>query len=391
MKVFPVEDGVIIKSWCESPEEGALEQARNLARLPFAFRQVCLMPDVHQGYGMPIGGVLAAGGAVIPDAVGVDIACGVAAMKLPISEIPTDKLKKLMGYIRERIPLGFNRHKEPQDSAYMPVRTCDFTMGSSGVIEDQWDQALCQLGTLGGGNHFIEIQKGSDGYIWIMLHSGSRNLGKQVADYWNKEAVELNERWHSAVPREWQLAFLPLDSLEGEQYLDEMRFCVKFAEGNRRLMMDRIMDGVAELGIAAKSLLRIDVAHNYARMENHFGKNVMVHRKGATSAKMGEVGIIPGSQGTASYIVEGKGNLESFQSCSHGAGRRMGRKAAIRTLDLETEKARLDNQGILHSIRGNQDLDEAAGAYKDISVVMAEQSDLVDILVELHPLAVIKG
>jgi tRNA-splicing ligase RtcB len=160
MKVFPVEDGVIIKSWCESPEEGALEQARNLARLPFAFRQVCLMPDVHQGYGMPIGGVLAAGGAVIPDAVGVDIACGVAAMKLPISEIPTDKLKKLMGYIRERIPLGFNRHKEPQDSAYMPVRTCDFTMGSSGVIEDQWDQALCQLGTLGGGITLSKSRKG---------------------------------------------------------------------------------------------------------------------------------------------------------------------------------------------------------------------------------------
>lgn len=389
MKVFPVENGVIIKSWCEAPEEGALEQARNLARLPFVFRQVCLMPDVHQGYGMPIGGVLAAEGAVIPDAVGVDIGCGVAAMKLPVSEIPTDKLKKLMGYIRDRIPLGFNRHKEPQDSAYMPF--CSDSTTSSGILKSQWDQALCQLGTLGGGNHFIEIQKGSDGYIWIMLHSGSRNLGKRVADYWNKEAVALNERWHSAVPREWQLAFLPLDSVDGEQYLDEMRFCVKFAEGNRRLVMDRIMEGVADLGIAAESLLRIDVAHNYARMENHFGKNVMVHRKGATSAKLGEVGIIPGSQGTASYIVEGKGNLESFQSCSHGAGRRMGRKEAIRTLDLETEKARLDNQGILHSIRGDQDLDEAAGAYKDISVVMAEQSDLIDILVELHPLAVIKG
>jgi len=387
LKYIQVENGLIIKSWCNAPEEGALEQARNLARLPFAFRQICLMPDAHQGYGMPIGGVMAAEGAIIPNAVGVDIGCGMCAVKTSLTNIPVDAVKKILGEIRRSIPLGMNRYKEKQSVDLLPeCRSTDMP-----VVLSEFEKARAQVGTLGGGNHFIEIQKGDDNHIWIMVHSGSRNLGKQVADHYNKKAVAMNERYFKNVLKAWQLAYFPMDSSEGERYLHEMQYCVDFALANRKLMMDRISAIVLETIGNVKFEPMINIAHNYARRENHFGRDVLVHRKGATSARDGETGIIPGSQGTPSYIVRGKGNPESFTSCSHGAGRKMGRKQAERTLDLAEEKKRLDDKGIIHSIRGKGDLDEAAGAYKDIDIVMAEQADLVDILVKLEPLGVVKG
>jgi tRNA-splicing ligase RtcB len=250
---------------------------------------------------------------------------------------------------------------------------------------------LTQLGTLGGGNHFIEIQKGSDGFIWIMIHSGSRNIGFKVANYYNRLAIDLNRRWGSKIPKQWQLAFLPIDSEPGQKYISEMRYCIDFAYANRKLMMERVQAALQKYAGPVSFDPLINIAHNYAVMEYHFHKNVMVHRKGATRAQDGEIGIIPGSQGTPSYIVRGKGNPESFSSCSHGAGRRMGRKQAQRQLDLEGEQKRLDDQGVLHSIRSRRDLDEAAGAYKDIDKVIDNQLDLVEVLVELRPLAVIKG
>lgn len=240
-------------------------------------------------------------------------------------------------------------------------------------------------------NHFIEIQKGDDGHIWLMIHSGSRNLGYKVAKHYNKIAIELNEKWYSLVPKKWELAFLPLDSEEGKTYRQSMQYCIDFALANRGLMMDRVKEAVQDVISNIEFDSMINIAHNYAAMENHFGKNVMVHRKGATKATEGLIGIIPGSQGTASYIVKGKGDPDSFKSCSHGAGRIMGRNQARKELDLETEKKRLDDLGIIHSIRNKKDLDEATGAYKDISIVMANQTGLVDILVKLEPLAVIKG
>lgn len=385
MKYFQ-EDGLVIKSWCENPEDGAINQALHLAALPFAFHHICLMPDTHQGYGMPIGGVMATMGVIIPNAVGVDIGCGMCAIKTSLTEINTGTLKEIMGKVRPIIPLGMTRHKEPQDKRFMP--SAGFVEGI--VVEREYDKALCQLGTLGGGNHFIEIQKGDDGHIWIMLHSGSRNLGKQVADHYNKAAVAINEKYFSRIPKEWELAFLPLESDEGQAYLREMSYCVDFALANRKLMAERIM-GVFYKITECSFEPMINIAHNYATMENHFGKNVLVHRKGATSARKGEIGIIPGSQGTASYIVEGTGNIDSFASCSHGAGRKMGHKQAERTLNLEEEVKHLNDKGIIHSIRSAKDLDEAAGAYKDIDVVMEEQKDLVEILIKLEPLAVIKG
>lgn len=386
MKYINDDGSLVIKSWCDNPEDGALDQARNLAKLPFAFRQICLMPDVHQGYGMPIGGIMAANGVVVPNAVGVDIGCGVCAVRTSWYTIDMVTLKTILSGIRERIPLGFNKHSEPQDDKWMPMGG-----GPRTTITPEYLNAQKSLGTLGGGNHFIEIQRDDENYIWIMVHSGSRNLGKKVADYYNKLAIDINERYFSRVPKEWELAFLPLDSDDGREYLQEMQYCVDFALANRSLMMERIKECFVDIDHNIDFHPTINIAHNYARMENHFGRNVMVHRKGATSARDNETGIIPGSQGTSSYIVSGYGNPESFMSCSHGAGRAMGRKQAERTLDLMEEQKRLDDKGILHSIRGVHDLDEASGAYKDIDVVMKEQSDLVRIVRKLEPLAVIKG
>ncbi len=376
-----------IKMWLDDIEANALSQAKKMANLPFVHKHIALMPDAHCGYGMPIGGVLATEGVIIPNAVGVDIGCGMCAMRTSIKDVDSETLKKIMSQIRKLVPLGFNWHKEKQDDKYMPQ-----VNELPNIVERHIIKAQHQIGSLGGGNHFIEIQHGSDGFVWVMIHSGSRNLGKQVADFYNKKAKQLNERWYSSVPASFDLAFLPIETDEAHAYINEMNYCIDFAFANRKLMMERVQD-------AFQTVMRgevqfddmINIAHNYAVWENHFNKNVLIHRKGATRARAGETGIIPGSQGTKSYIVEGLGNPESFESCSHGAGRVMGRKQAQRELDLETEIKRLDDKGIVHGIRSRKDLDEAAGAYKDIDIVMANQSDLVKIKVELEPLAVVKG
>ena len=369
-------------------EDKAIQQIKNASSLPFTFHHTVLCPDAHVGYGAPIGGILATEDIIIPNFVGVDIGCGMCAVKTSLTEIDTETLKKIMGEIRKVIPVGFKKHEKEQDETLIPsVKFNDI------IVAREYSNALKSLGTLGGGNHFIEIQKGSDGHIWIMIHSGSRNLGKQVADYYNKLAINLNEKWHSEVPKSWELAFLPAKSEEGESYLAEMQYCVDFALANRKLMMDRIeyIFGETYCNDSLQFDAEINIAHNYASLENHFGQNVWIHRKGATLAREGTIGIIPGSQGTKSYIVKGLGNKESFESCSHGAGRKMGRNQAIRNLNLEEEVRKLDKQGIIHAIRGVKDLDEAPGSYKDISKVMENQKDLVEILVELSPLAVIKG
>lgn len=379
-----------IKLWLDDIEEGALEQARNLARLPFAISHVALMPDCHQGFGMPIGGVVALQDVVIPNAVGVDIGCGMCAVKTTLEHISTPRLKELMAKIRQLVPLGFKHHTKAQDAEYMPETEIDHQ--AMPVVAREFEKARFQVGTLGGGNHFIELQRDEEGRIWIMIHSGSRNIGKQVADHYNRMAVELNERWKSPVPKSAQLAWLPASSAEGTNYLREMQYCVDFAFANRKLMMNRIVEVmVDEFKGNFHAFPMINIAHNYAALEKHKGVDVIVHRKGATLAEKETTGIIPGSQGTHSYIVRGKGNPESFNSCSHGAGRVMGRKQAQRTLDLKSEVAKLEEKGIVHAIRSVKDLDEASGAYKDIDRVMKNQKDLADIIHKLTPLAVIKG
>ncbi|HOY32524.1 MAG TPA: RtcB family protein [Bacteroidales bacterium] len=381
---------VPIKLWLDAPDENSLNQVKNLANLPFAFSHVCLMPDAHAGYGMPIGGVLAADNVIVPNAVGVDIGCGMCAVKTDIKagSLPQAKLRHILDEIRKLIPLGFDHHKEEQNEELMPQ---NFDIDEMKIVKQEYLSALKQLGTLGGGNHFIEIQNDEQNYIWIMIHSGSRNIGLKVAEYYNNKAKKLNALWHTAVSPKADLAFLPFESDEARMYYNEMKYCVAFAFANRNLMMERIQSVLSDNVSHIVFDPLINIAHNYAAWEEHFGKKVVVHRKGATSARQGETGIIPGSQGTRSYIVVGLGNHDSFMSCSHGAGRIMSRSQAIKNLDLEEEIRKLDKQGIIHSIKSKKDLDEASSAYKDIQTVIQSQNDLVTIKHILTPLGVIKG
>jgi tRNA-splicing ligase RtcB len=355
MKVIATEK-VPIKVWAESIEEGAIQQARNLANLPSVYKWVALMPDCHVGYGIPIGGVIATTDLIIPNAVGVDIGCGIAAVSFNCDPPDTDELKRIMGEVRKDVPVGFSHHQERQQWAGFDAAP------DLPIIQQELDSARKQLGTLGGGNHFIEFQLDDAGRFGVMLHS---------------------ERWHVELP-DRELAFLSADSQEGQDYLTAMQYCLDFAQANRAHMLAAVLRIVG-----LRSGGEVNIHHNYAAIEHHFSKNVWVHRKGATRARTGELGIIPGSMGTASYIVEGLGNPESFQSCSHGAGRRMGRKQAERTLDLAAEQAKMGH--VIHGLRNVSDLDEAPGAYKDIDAVMAAQNDLVRIVSKRMPLGSIKG
>ncbi len=380
-----------VKIWARTVDPSAYKQIYNLATLPFVFHHLAFMPDVHAGVGMTIGGVLATKGAVIPNAVGVDIGCGMCAVKtnIRVEDLTPEILRKgFMRGIRKQIPVGLEHQKTAQDESLMPQ---GYDIDSMWVVSRQYKSATKQIGTLGGGNHFIEIQKDQDGWVWVMIHSGSRNIGLQVAEYYDKIAKDLNKTWFSNVNPDINLAFLPVKSKEFKDYWKEMNYCVEFALANRKLMMDRICEVISDCIPAAEFEPMINIAHNYAAWEHHFDEDVIVHRKGATRAREGEVGIIPGSQGTKSYITEGLGNPDSFMSCSHGAGRVMSRTEAVKTLSLSEEQAKLDAKGIVHAIRCQKDLEEAASAYKNIDEVMASQNDLTRIVTALEPLAVIKG
>ena len=384
-----------VKSWCENCEEGAVQQAVNLAHHPALVHHVALMPDAHQGYGMPIGGVVAAKGAVIPAAVGVDIGCGMIATE---TDIPAEAFAEMsfrrafQEKLKERIPVGEGvSHAVTQNWEGFEEYTAHNGMRSS-----LWPSKLdrMNLGTLGGGNHFIELQK----TVWLMIHSGSRNLGKRIEEHYHRIAAKMCERFHSPLPDK-DLAFLPIEEPAGHDYFTDMLFALRYAKENRRRMMEAMKATVAEFVPGVDFIRTIDIHHNYAAFEEHFGEKVCVHRKGATSAKLDEIGIIPGSMGTASYIVRGLGNPESFMSCSHGAGRRMSRIAASTTLTVEECDQAMD--GIVcerwhkykgfGKAKGRLDLSEAPQAYKDIEDVIASELDLVEPLVRLVPLASLKG
>jgi tRNA-splicing ligase RtcB len=389
---------VPIKSWCTNIEAGARAQAVNVANHPAIFHHFALMPDCHQGYGMPIGGVAALQDAISPNMVGVDIGCGMIAVQtdIPVKYLLKQVIRDILEQIKRTVPVGFNRHKK--------IQTWDgFKAGPPKWMDTKkWDTAKKSLGTLGGGNHFIEIQVDESDCVWLMLHSGSRNLGKTIADFHNRIAIKLNKKMNiSAASKD--LAFLPSDSNEGKAYQKDMNFALAYALENRKRMMLRFKQIFAETlkkfyQIEVNFMQEINIHHNFAALEKHFGKQVWVHRKGATSAFKNEMGIIPGSMGTPSYIVKGLGNPESFMSCSHGAGRIMGRGQASKTLSKEQcDKAM---EGILfdswHKIssgkkRGLFDLGEAPGAYKNIDSVIEAQLDLVKPVVKLKPLGVVKG
>ncbi len=398
-----------VKSWCENCEEGAVKQAVNLAHHPALVHHVALMPDAHQGYGMPIGGVVAAKDAVIPAAVGVDIGCGMIATE---TDVPAEVFAEMsfrrafQEKLKERIPVGEGEsHKSTQNWEGFEEYTAN-----NGMRSNLWPSKLdrMNLGTLGGGNHFIELQKSTalDGSgdpeggakVWLMIHSGSRNLGKRIEEHYHRIAAKMCERFHSPLPDK-DLAFLPIDEPTGHDYFTDMLFALRYAKENRRRMMEVMKATLAEFVPNANFLRTIDIHHNYAAFEEHFGEKVCVHRKGATSAKLDEIGIIPGSMGTASYIVRGLGNPDSFMSCSHGAGRRMSRIAASTTLTVEECDKAMD--GIVcerwhkykgfGKAKGRLDLSEAPQAYKDIEDVIASELDLVEPLVRLVPLASLKG
>lgn len=380
-------DGVPIKVWGADIDEGALAQAGNLALLPFAFSHVALMPDAHVGYGMPIGGVLAARGQVIPHAVGLDIGCGVRAWctNIPLAEFAPGR-DTVLNDVQRSTPTGFEWHKASQAD-----RTSLFDdVPDIGPLRAEIDKAVRQVGTLGGGNHFIEAQVDPDGVVWMMVHSGSRNLGKQMAEHYDIVAKAENRAGDSTVPPEWGLAHLAVDSQAGAEYLEAMGFCLKFARENRRLMAETVRRAIERRFPGVHPTVDVDVHHNYAAVEEHLGEQVVVHRKGAVRAE-GTV-LVPGSMGTASYVCRGLANPESFLSCSHGAGRVMGRKAAMRAFPREQVMRELEEAGVrLFKAKKHDLAEEAPAAYKDIEDVMRYQSDLVEPLTRLTPIGVIKG
>jgi len=380
-----------IKLWVgDDFEHEALQQAINVANLPDIFRHVAIMPDAHMGMGVPIGCVFATQKTVVPNAVGVDIGCGMTAVKLPVTEWQIrEAATVIINDIHQSGILSVRQQNPMFDLQYYLKKPCtDF-------VNLHLGNAVNQLGTLGGGNHFIEFQRDHNNDIWLMIHSGSRNLGQKIGVEYNMIAEDLNERYFSSVHTSHKLAFLPLDSEEGKNYIKDMNFAVAYAKANRRTIIMTILDilekiypDVSKVDFDDDS---INSTHNFARLEYHFGHNVMVHRKGATFAGSGEIGLIPGSQGTCSYIVEGKGNRDSFDSCSHGAGRKYSRTKARTTLDLDYEQLFMDEQNIIHNMTSVSNLDEAAGAYKDIDEVMTLQQDLVSITHKLSPILVVKN
>lgn len=377
-----------IKIWTDTIEESALIQAKELANLPFIFKHVAIMPDTHMGYGMPIGGVIATHNVVIPNAVGVDIGCGMKARKTNLTDISKETLRKVLNQIQRDIPTGFNHQKVQQK---VPDELMEMTTQLSYdniKFREIVNKMPEQLGTLGGGNHFIEIQKGDDGFIWIMLHSGSRGIGKMTCDYYNDMAIELNKKWYSYSAKE--LAFLPSDSVQGMEYLQAMRIGMRFAEENRLHMLEKITNILMDNFPDMKYEEAIDTHHNYASLESHFGKNVLVHRKGAVRA-VGKV-IIPGSMGSFSYIGEGLQNPDSFWSCPHGAGRKMGRNTAKKTFTAQSVIEQMKKDNIeLYKQKKEDVAEECVGAYKDIDQVIKDSETLIKPLVKLKPLGVIKG
>ncbi len=394
MQTFPViynkDVKVPIYAWLpiEKIEPDAFKQAKNLANLPFAFHHVAIMPDTHVGFGMPIGAILATKGVVIPNAVGVDIGCGMRALKTNLSKDQVKRrLDDLLYAILNAVPTGFEWYPSAQKHKIFS------SVPDIQVVKKALKRAKKQLGTLGSGNHFIEIQYDTDGLVWVMLHSGSRNLGKRIADFYYRKAREftLASKYAPGYPS-LELAFLPLDSQLGQEYWEAMEFAMAYAKANRETMMNTIKSVFHRLFPGVDFKLEIDVHHNYASIEKHFGETVVVHRKGATYAGKGSWGIIPGSMGTKSYIVKGKGAKKSFMSCSHGAGRVMGRKEALRKIPKDKVLADMERLGIKIAKKKLYDIaEESRFVYKDIDEVIRYQRDLVDVAYVLYPMGVVKG
>lgn len=383
-----------IKIWAEQEDivhfSNAIDQASNLANHPLCQKWVALMPDFHVGFGMPIGGVIATKGGVIPNAVGVDIGCGMIATQtnLKADALPKIILEQLRLNIHKRVPVGMSGQPTKQNHPWLVDKNVEsFGLLFSEVVgrSKVREEADRQIGTLGGGNHFIEIQKDEDDTVWIMIHSGSRGFGKKICDFYHAKAVNWCEKYHAAIPTK-ELAFLPTGTDDYEEYMRSMNFAMVYAEENRKAMYKAVIEAFHDVGQFPKVQQQFDTHHNFAAMENHYGENLLIHRKGAVKAS-GLV-TIPGSMGTASYICKGLEPKESFNSCSHGAGRVMGRRQANEAITHEQAVEAMKD--VVFGVKQG-DYDEMPMAYKDIDKVIEYQKDLVTPVYKLTPLTVAKG
>lgn len=364
--------------------------AQNVASLPFVFKHVALMPDVHLGKGALVGSVIATKDAVIPAAVGVDIGCGMAAVKMPFqSQGLEGKLKAIRRDIEASVPVGFNENKEIEKAVTNWQRWRDFNQLHRGV-RDLERKAIKQLGSLGGGNHFIELCVDTEDSVWLMLHSGSRHIGNKLAQCHIETAKELARLADRSLP-DPDLAYFVKNTPEFEAYWHDLQWAQDYARYNRDVMMarfKRIVEQHLVGGKPTKPILSVNCHHNYAEQEVHFGENVYVTRKGAVRARGEDYGIIPGSMGAKSFIVKGKGNLESYCSCSHGAGRLLSRNQAKKRFSLDDLIQQTEG---IECRKDEGVIDEIPGAYKPIDEVMQQQSDLVEVVATLKQVLCVKG
>ncbi len=399
MQEYGEKNGKVL-SWASIVEDKTIEQALMTARMPFVKSHVALMPDAHVGFGSTVGSVIATKGAIMPAAVGVDIGCGMIAVETSLlaKDLPDD-LGPLHGKIRKAVPAGVGQgHLEPNlvsVDRYFP------TTGERPVMDKKlYDRAWTQFGSLGAGNHFVEICLDERDVVWVVLHSGSRGVGNELAKVHIAGAQKLMERYFVTGLEDRDLAYFVEDTPEFDAYITAMLWAQRYAMGNREAMMDAVLRalesvmpqitnkfGIHEVSIEKQ---RINCHHNYTERENHMGENVWLTRKGAIRARTGDKGVIPGSMGTRSYIVSGLGNVPSFHSCSHGAGRVLGRKQAERTLSVESLRASMEGK-VWNDRDADKLVDEHPLAYKDIDQVMEDQKDLVTIEHTLHQILNYKG
>ncbi len=405
MQTFKDEGSSPVKVWTNDIEEAALGQLHNLATLPFIHKHIAVMPDVHWGMGSTVGSVIPTIKAIVPAAVGVDIGCGMVASKLSIrpDQLP-DNLSGVRSAIEAAIPHGRTDNGGKADRGAWGDVPPEIAIQFRHLAEDKRFVAINEgapqalnrntnaerhLGTLGTGNHFIELCLDKEDGVWLMLHSGSRGIGNRLGTYFIQKAKEEMQRWHIELA-DPDLAYLPEASELFGVYWKALSWAQDYAMTNRSIMMEQAKAAVSDaLGLPVVTTEHaVNCHHNYVAVENHYGQNVYVTRKGAVRAREGDMGIIPGSMGARSFIVRGKGNPESFCSCSHGAGRKMSRGAAKKLFtmaDLEAQTAGVE-------CRKDADvIDEIPGAYKSIDEVMANQNDLVEIVAELRQVICVKG
>lgn len=399
-EVIDAGNGRFIKAWRKGVrfEDKAIEQLKATAQLPFIFKYIAAMPDTHWGMGSTVGTVLPTRRAVVPAAVGVDIGCGMMAVRTDLERRALGDLPGVRAMIEEAVPHGRTNNGAPGDVGAWTENNIPMNVASvwrtdfEKPYEDMCAKhpgmrarnTTAHLATLGTGNHFIELCEDENNKVWIVLHSGSRGLGNKIGSYFTEVAQKLCARWFVSLPHK-DLAYIPQDDPAFKDYHDAVQLAQQFAMTNRQLMMQHIKD---KLALNAHCEEEINCHHNYIAWENHFGENVIVTRKGAVRARLGDMGIIPGSMGARTYIVRGLGNADSFCTCSHGAGRAMSRTEARKTFTVADHA--VATQGV-ECLKDDSVLDETPGAYKDIEAVMAAQADLVEPMYRLKQFVCVKG